>query len=86
MDGIVSILDLVKSDEIKISLVELICDRFPAVDDDTGEPLVLMSFPCPHQNHAVTELGFILLEELKLGEVEEVNAWVDEQFLLALHR
>ena len=41
MDGIVSILDLVKSDEIKIHLVELICDRFPAVDDDTGEPLVL---------------------------------------------
>ena len=43
-----------------------------------------MSFSCPHQNQ--TELGFTLLEELKLGEVEGVNAWVDEQFLLALHR
>ena len=87
MEVLVSIVDLVNSDKIKIYLVDIICERFSAVEDnDTGEPVIQMSFSCPHQYHAVSELGFILLEELKLGEVEKVDAYVEEQFLLALHR
>ena len=87
MDDVASIVDLVKSNEIKMHLIEVICERFLAeIDNDTGEPVVQMAFSCPHENHAVSELGFILLEKLELGEVEEVDAFVEEQFLLALSR
>ena len=39
MEVLVSIVDLVKSDEIKIDLVDIICERFsPSLEDyDTGE-------------------------------------------------
>ena len=87
MDHLAYIVDLVNSDEIKMHLVEVICERFLAeVDNNTGAAVVQMTFSCPHRNHAVSDLGFILLEVLELGKVEEVNAYVEEEFLLALSR
>ena len=90
MEVLVSIVDLVNSDEIKIYLVDLICDRFgPSIEDyDNGEPIVRMSFSSllPHQHRNVSDLGFFLLEKLKLGEVEEVCTHGEEELLLALHR
>ena len=90
MEVLVSIVELVNSDEIKIYLVDLICDRFAPSDEDydNGEPIVRMSFSSllPHQHYNVSDLGFFLLEELKLGEVEEVDTHGEEERLLALHR
>ena len=90
MEVLVSIVELVNSDEIKIYLVDIICDRFsPSVEDhNNGEPIVRMSFSSllPDQHHNVSDLGFFLLEELKLGEVEEVDTHGEEELLLALHR
>ena len=93
MEVLVSIVELVNSDGIKIYLVDIICDRFSASDEDydTGEPFIRMSFSSllPHQHHNVSDLGFFLLEELKLGEVEEIDTFGEfrkEELLLALHR
>ena len=87
IEDLASIMDLVKSDEIKKHLVKLICERFSSGEDGTGEPIVQMTFSCSHKKHTVSELGFLLLEKLKLGEVDEINTFLeDEKLLLALSR
>ena len=57
MEVLVSIVELVNSNEVKIYLVDIICDRFAPSDEDydNGEPIVRMSFSSllPHQHHNV---------------------------------
>ena len=60
MEVLVSIVDLVNSDEIKIYLVDIICDRFSSSVEDhyNGEPIVRMSFSSPSPTPQCIRLGF----------------------------
>ena len=74
MKPLLAILDMFKgAPEMKLTLLEVICERFPPYLDeeimtDNGDLLpetVEVSFSCP--NKPVSPLGFLLLEEVELA-------------------
>ena len=72
LEPLVAILDLLEasqSHQMRMDLLDTICQRFPG---GAGDKLDI-SLDCHHSNHTVSPLGFLLLEEVSVDEVEIVR-------------
>ena len=86
---------------MKLNLFAVICEWFPASEKDgtgLGNPnwpqYLKVRFSCPHNDHSVAALGFLILEEVELACGSSPNlmidtfdlSYLDEPMLSALSR
>ena len=70
--------------QMKLIFLEVICERFPPDPEiartGLGEPhpqYVKVCFSCPHNDHSVSALGFLILEEVELACGSSPNLVID---------
>ena len=71
--------------EMKLTLLEVICERFPLETEkdidmgpDSYHQFVKVRFSCPHKDHSVSAVGFLLLEEVEIACGSSPNLKIDQ--------
>ena len=68
-----TVLDLTKGpqkQEMQMDLLHLLCKRFPGVEKSSFEIGVVVNCTCTYQNHCVSQLGFMLLYQCNVGQLQ----------------
>ena len=82
---LLEILNMAKDpSRMKLNLFEVICEWFPASEKDgtgLGNPnwpqYLKVRFSCPHNDHSVSGLGFLILEEVEVACGSSPNLMID---------
>ena len=73
MQALSTVLDLTKGPqkhEMQMDLLHLLCKRFPGTEKGSLELGVVVNCTCPYQNHRVSELGFNLLYQCNVEQLQ----------------